>query len=563
MPPPTDGAPKPPPLPDIFLKGVGLSVWQASGDKGSNWTDFAHGRWPVPWLGPVPSCRGRYGIDTANGFWDRYEEDIRLAAQLGCTSFRFSFEWARIEPERGVCDMEAVRRYHQMIDCMLSHGLVPSATLWHFVHPTWFEKAGGWTKEENIPAFVKFSELCFKWFGSKITLWATINEPTCALFLGHIIGIAPPGRFMDLVGAGRMLSSLLKAHVAAYKAIKAMPGGQAAQVGLVNHHIRFEPQGTGLVFTFAKVVADWLTYWVGANVMEHWMLTGEFVWKLPVMGVWQQWKDPNGRPPCDWWGINYYSRGVVSWALTPTHRQQEVMTDMYYPVYPEGMYRVIQRCSEFGIPMYITETGIADARDDRRAHMIDAYMQQVLHAVADGYDVRGVYYWTLVDGFEWATGYSMKFGLYAWEPDGSVDRKLKEGSTSLRRLYRTLPDRLDQLRVAARWRLGEQERLRAGREAAEPRGDGGEETGAKVDDGGGAGGKANGIGGPQIGMGQANGGEGAEGGEGDEEHANGDGAAHAEVRKKKAAAEQPAGPQAHGDGSPLLGPAVGQQCGSG
>ncbi|KXZ56630.1 hypothetical protein GPECTOR_1g568 [Gonium pectorale] len=390
----------------------------------------------------------------------RYQEDIRLSAELGSTTFRFSIEWARIEPQRGIIDMEAVRRYHSMLDCMASHGLEPNATLWHFVHPTWFEDAGGFTKEENIPHFVDFCKRCFEWFGPKIRLWATFNEPTCYLFLGWIIGIAPPGRFMDVAGAGRMLSTMLKAHVAAYRAIKAMPGGGAAQVGLVNHHIKFEPQSTGLLFAVAKVVADWLTYWVGANVMEHWMMTGEFVWRVPLLGVWQRWTDPAGRPPCDWWGINYYSRGVVNWNLTPTHRQQEVMTDMYYPVYPEGMYQAIKRCSEFGIPMYITETGIADARDDRRAAMIEAYLQQVLHAVADGYDVRGVYYWTLVDALEWATGYTMKFGLYAWEPDGSVDRKLKEGSMALRLLYRTLPDDMADLRKAARQRIKALERKR-------------------------------------------------------------------------------------------------------
>ncbi|GIL72835.1 hypothetical protein Vretifemale_3128 [Volvox reticuliferus] len=440
-----------------FLKGVGISVWQCSGDKGSNWSRFAKSRWPLRRLG-VRAVRGHVSIEKANGFWDRYEEDIRLAADLGCTSFRFSLEWARIEPEHGKIDMEAVNRYHQMLDCMAAHGLEPNATLWHFVHPTWFEDGGGFTKEENIPAFVEYSKRCFGWFGSKIRLWATFNEPTCYLFLGWIIGISPPGHFMDLVEAGRMLGNMLKAHVAAYGAVKEMPGGERALVGLVNHHITFEPQGSGLLFAVAKVVADWMTYWVGCNVMEHWMLTGEFVWKLPLLGVWQRWRNPEGKPPCDWWGINYYSRGVVSWCLTPTHRQQEVMTDMYYPIYPEGMYRAIKRCSEFGIPMYITETGIADSRDDRRAAMIEAYLQQILHAVADGYDVRGVYYWTLVDALEWATGYTMKFGLYAWEPDGSVDRKLKEGSIALKQLYHKLPDNRDAVRRAANDRIAAQER---------------------------------------------------------------------------------------------------------
>ncbi|GLC35844.1 hypothetical protein PLESTB_000500300 [Pleodorina starrii] len=432
-----------------FLKGSAISIWQNSGDGGSNWTRFAKSLWPFRYFG-VRAVRGKYNIDTCSDFWNNYERDIKLAADIGSTTMRFSIEWARIEPERGVIDMEAVRRYHQMLDCMAAHGLEPNATLWHFVHPTWFEDAGGFTREENIPAFVEFSKRCFGWFGSKIRLWATFNEPTCYMFLGFIVGIAPPGRIFDLVGAGRMLSTMLKAHVAAYKAIKAMPGGDRAQVGLVSHHITFEAQADGILHGVAKVLSDWMTYWWGWDVVEHWMLTGEFVWKLPVFGVWQQWRDPAGKPPCDWWGINYYSRGIFSWYLAPSCRAQEVMTDMYYPIYPEGMYRAIKRCSEFGIPMYITETGIADSRDDRRSIMIDAYFKEVMRAVAEGYDVRGFYYWTLIDNLEWATGYTMKFGLYAWEPDGSVDRKLKEGSKTLVRYFRTLPDDLEGVREAAR-----------------------------------------------------------------------------------------------------------------
>lgn len=432
-----------------FLKGAAISVWQNCGDKDSNWTRFAKQRWPFRYFG-VSSIRGKYNIDVNSDFWNNYERDIKLAADIGSTSFRFSFEWPRIEPYPGVFDYEAIRRYHQILDCLEAHNLVPNATLWHFTHPTWFDKKGGFTKEENIPDFVRYSCKCFELFGPRIKLWATFNEPTCAMFLGWIVGIAPPGRIMDLVGAGRFLSTMLKAHVAAYRAIKAMPGGAQAQVGLVSHHITFEALGTGMLYGVAKVLSDWMTYWWGWDVVEHWMLTGEFVWKLPVLGTWQRWKDPDGRPPCDWWGINYYSRGIFSWYLAPSCRTQEVMTDMYYPIYPEGMYRAIQRCSEFGIPMYITETGIADSRDDRRALMIDTYFKAVLRAISDGYDVRGFYYWTLLDNLEWATGYTMKFGLYAWEPDGSVDRVLKEGSKTLVRYFRTLPDDMGAVRAAAR-----------------------------------------------------------------------------------------------------------------
>eukprot|EP00882_Tetradesmus_deserticola_P028626 GHRQ01031895.1.p1 GENE.GHRQ01031895.1~~GHRQ01031895.1.p1 ORF type:complete len:171 (+),score=85.58 GHRQ01031895.1:153-665(+) len=125
------------------------------------------------------------------------------------------------------------------------------------------------------------------------------------------------------------------------------------------------------------------------------------------------------------------------------------MTDMYYPIYADGLYEALMQSSQYGIPIYITETGIADRSDKNRAIMIDKYMRATLRAIADGADVRGFYYWTLMDNFEWNAGYLMEFGLYAWQPDGSVDRKLKEGAKALVRYFKSLPNSLSALRAAA------------------------------------------------------------------------------------------------------------------
>ncbi|MEW5309554.1 MAG: hypothetical protein WDW38_001436 [Sanguina aurantia] len=430
-----------------FQKGVAISVWQNSGDSGdSNWTRYTKQCWPLSSMG-WSAIRGLHNIDNNTDFWNRYKEDIGLAKQLGCTSFRFSIEWARVEPKRGCIDPSAVQWYHDILDCLAEHGMEPNATLHHFVHPGWFEDLGGFTKEANIPIFVGWAVKAFELWGDRIKLWATFNEPTCYMFLGWIVGIAPPAKMLDFTGAGRVLQIMLKCHTAAYHAMRKLPGGEKAQIGLVSHHMHFLTRGNGLLYCAAKPLAHWLTYWLGWDVVDHWMLTGEFKWKLPLVGDWIVEKDPAGKPPCDWWGINYYSRCVLSWYLQPTTLNKELLTDMYYPVYPEGLYHAIERSSAYGIPMYVTETGVADALDTKRAVMIDTYFKEVLRAIGDGYDVRGFYYWTLVDCFEWATGYAMKFGLYAWEPDGSKDRMLKDGSRPLIRFYKTLPDTMPELKA--------------------------------------------------------------------------------------------------------------------
>ncbi|KAJ9525371.1 hypothetical protein QJQ45_003231 [Haematococcus lacustris] len=434
---------------EFFRKGVAISVWQNSADDAaSNWTRYANSKWPFGYFG-ISTTRGKYKIGKSCDFWTRFREDLQLAKQAGCTAFRFSFEWARIEPVRGMIDNTALDRFTEMLDVMDELGLEPNATLHHFTHPIWFEDLGGFSEEANIPMFVDWAVFMFRTFQHRIKLWATFNEPTCYCFLAFIVGMMPPSYIFNLVGAGRTLGNMLKAHTAAYRALKALPGGQQAQIGIVHHHITFAAQGTGALHALASGIASWMEYWWGWDVVDQWMLTGEFSWDLPVLGRWLYWKDPAGKPPCDWWGINYYSRTVLSWWLQPSCMPAEVMTDMYYPIYPDGLYKAIVRSSRYNIPMYITETGIADSMDNRRTLFIDSYFKEVMRALADGYDVRGFYYWTLVDNFEWATGFTMKFGLYRWEPDGSVDRVLKEGSRALVRFYKTLPDNLSLLRQAA------------------------------------------------------------------------------------------------------------------
>eukprot|EP00877_Chromochloris_zofingiensis_P007596 jgi/Chrzof1/308/Cz01g10210.t1 len=433
---------------DKFHKGVAISMWQNSGDEHSNWTNFVRSKFPFNRL-PFGLNRysGKYGIHHNNpNTWDRYREEIELAHKIGCNSFRLSIEWSRIEPKRGQIDQKAVERYHHILDCMAEFNIIPNATCHHFTHPQWFDDMGGFEKEENIPIFVDWCVRAVELFGKRIHFWATFNEPTCATFLGWITGMHPPGKTLNVVTAGRVLINKLKAHTEAYHAIKATPVGAGVVVGLVHHHITFMATGPSILSALAKYAAEWMQYWWGYELVHKWMKTGHIEWHVPVFGKWLEWQCPGGKPPCDWFGVNYYSRAVVTWYMKPWCLPGEIMTDMYYPIYAEGLYKSLMQAAEYNIPIYITETGIADKSDANRAHMIDSYMQAALRAMKDGADVRGVYYWTLLDNFEWNAGYLMEFGLYGWRPDGSVDRKLKAGAKMLVRYFKTLPDDLAEVR---------------------------------------------------------------------------------------------------------------------
>lgn len=431
---------------DPFQVGFAISVWQNSGDQSkeaSNWGIFERQR---TWLGQPTIWHGEKCGESCD-FWNRYEEDLERARALGSNCFRLSLEWHRIEPAKGQIDEAAVQRYHDMFECMKSKGLEPHVTLHHFVHPAWFEKMGGFAKEENIAHFLEYARTALTLFGKHAKYWATFNEPGVTSFAGHIYGSFPPGRIGSVAGHARHMLCMLRAHTQAYDLIKSLPGCADKQVGIVWNYFWFEPKRSSWWTPFyLPWISRLLTRVWGNDIFIQYLRTGEFDWNpLPWVFSRVHFKEPNGRPGCDFIGLNYYSRGVMDWKLSPSCNEGEVMTDMPYALYAEGLLLAIHHLSKVGLPIYITETGVADTGDERRPLMIQSYMEQVERAVEMGYDLRGIMYWTLVDNFEWGFGYSMRFGVYGWENDGSQKRVARKSAALLKSWYDKLPGRVAQL----------------------------------------------------------------------------------------------------------------------
>lgn len=166
-----------------------------------------------------------------------------------------------------------------------------------------------------------------------------------------------------------------------------------------------------------------------------------------------RYENPGGAPGCDHFGLNYYSRGLFDWKLSPATNPGEVMTDMPYALHAEGLFTACNSISELGIPIYITETGVADSGDTVRPQMIQSYMSAIEEAVRVGIDLRGVMYWSLVDNFEWAFGFRMRFGVYKWDDgDKSQTRTLHKSAALLATWYARLKDVAPGLLKAARLR---------------------------------------------------------------------------------------------------------------
>ena len=360
--------------------------------------------------------------------WNRYSNDIDLMRDLGVSHYRFSIEWSRIEPKKGEYDPEAIAHYRTMCEEMVSKNITPVITLHHFTNPIWFEGMGAFEKEENSAYFLKFCEVIFEELSDIVPIWCTFNEPSVYVAQGYFQGIFPPGK-KDPVLAGIVLENMLNTHVAVYKKLKSLPNGDKVQIGLVKNIFQFDPSRRwNLVdWIFSILLNDIYT-----NEPLKYLKTGKSSFYLPGM-VDREISNPDAVKSLDFIGLNYYARLFVKGRIGSkepfelVQREGDVLTDMGWPVYPEGFYKALKKVNELGLPIYVTENGIADESDKIRPMFIKKYLYAMDKAMSERIDVRGYFYWSLMDNFEWAEGYDGKFGLYNVDRV-TLERNLREGS---------------------------------------------------------------------------------------------------------------------------------------
>lgn len=405
------------------LMGVSLAEFQNSGAMTVNKSNWAH------WEASSTYENGHIHANQKSGrscdFWNRYKQDVQLIKDIGLNACRLSLDWSMIEPTQGIFNKEALKHYHDVLDNMLENNITPMVTLHHFTHPQWFEALGAFEKTENLEFFKNFCIRVFTEFNTKVSLWCTINEPAPYVFQGYINKAFPPG-VCDFTRAGTVLRNMLLAHVQVYQTLKRLPGGEKASIGCVHQYLTFEPYTS---WNLIESVPAMMMNYIFNDIILNFFKTGNYLFYFPVLvevtlnattsqqlGI-----DLNKKPYFDFFGLNFYSRVVVQqkkWnpfaqdAVVPSCKDEEIMTDMPYPLYAEGLYKAIADVAQFKVPIYITENGIADSKDDRRESFFKEYLGVLSQALHDGYDVRGWFYWTLMDNFEWNDGFTPQFGLY-------------------------------------------------------------------------------------------------------------------------------------------------------
>ena len=399
--------PTPTPLPKVFppgfLMGTATSAHQVEG--GNIYNDWY--RWEQ-----VPGhIKNGDKSGSASDSWNLVAQDIALMKSIGVNSYRFSIEWSRLEPTQGQFNAAAFAHYDDQLTKLRAAGITPMVTLLHFTLPAWLSDRGGLLASDFPDRFKIFSEEVAKRYGSKVDLWCTINEPNVQMFNGYLDGIWPPGE-KNTVNAVLAYAALLRAHASSSTALRTYDPG--AKVGVAMALIYFEPKSpllpTDLVATVtANEVFNWAFYDSIALGRIKLNVLGLPTIDIPLPGL---------LGSADFLGVNYYTRNLVTLApLSPALIEQTPgpgpKTDLGWEIYPEGLLKMLRTgYQRYHLPIYITENGLADADGDQRPAFLRDHLNMVALALKENIPVKGYFHWSLIDNFEWAEGFTPRFGLY-------------------------------------------------------------------------------------------------------------------------------------------------------
>ena len=402
-------------FPRGFLLGAATSSHQVEGGTENDWTDWENTSYPDG----KPHIHDGTKSGLACDSWNRFDQDLRLLQELGANAYRWSVEWARLEPEEGRWNQEAADRYKSWMDQLAAAGISSMVTAYHFTLPRWVAKDGGWQSDRTIDRFEAFVRRLAGAFGKLPDLWCTVNEPTVIAIQGYLRGDWPPG-LKNEVETARVIARVMKGHARAARILRERTG---KPVGIA-HHVRLLHPATWSPLD--RVIARVSDHFVNDAVVDcH--RTGRIQIMIPGKITIDE-AVPDLKGSYDYLGINYYTRDHVRTDFKdPSMSRQFVpatrpKNDLGWDIYPAGLHHTLMRWKRLKLPIYITENGMADNTGDRRPEFLRSHLYAIERALRDGADVRGYYHWSLLDNFEWAEGFTPRFGLYRVDYD-DPDRK--------------------------------------------------------------------------------------------------------------------------------------------
>ncbi len=416
-------------FPKDFIWGSATASYQVEGavnqdGRGESiWDRFSHT--------PGKVLNGDTG-DVACDHYNRYREDVQLMKELGLKGYRFSVAWPRIYPQgKGQVNQKGLDFYSSLVDELLKADIEPIVTLYHWDLPQALQDMGGWDNRDVADYFAEYAFKMYDVLGDRVKKWITHNEPWVVAFLGNAFGQHAPG-YTDLALAVRISHHLLLSHAKAVQAYRQSGNDDGGQIGIT---LNLTP-----VYPASDTPEDGQAVQFLDGFQNRWFLDTVFKGTYPedMLAFYQEkCNAPVIYPgdmeliannPIDFIGINYYTRSVVkkgkkdSFDSVEHVRPEGKYTEMGWEVYPQGLYDLLMRVHrDYNAPtIYITENGAA-FKDDKvvdgtvddqdRLEYLKSHFEAAYRAIQDGVNLKGYYVWSFMDNFEWAFGYSKRFGI--------------------------------------------------------------------------------------------------------------------------------------------------------
>lgn len=408
-------------FPKGFTFGVATAAYQIEGSENGN---CGTSHWDTFSMTPGNVHNGENGSIACDHF-HRFEEDLDLVKAGGFDSYRFSTSWARVMPDGKTISKDGLDYYDRLADAICKRNLLPNLTLYHWDLPSALADIGGWANRETAKRFVDHTNAVIKCIGDRMDAVATINEPWCVAWLSYFLGHHAPG-LRDIRAAARAMHNVLFAHGLSIDAMRSLG---TSNIGIVLNLTEVQQASNSQSDVSAKDRLD--------GIHNRWFLDAIFKAAYPddILKDLIQFMPENFEDDMtlisssiDWIGINYYTRTIVAedsnepWPSIKEVKGPLERTQMGWEIYPDGLKNSLVRVSRDysgKLPMLVTENGMAwkDAvlnekvYDPIRADYISSHLAAAKAAIDEGVNLKGFFYWSLLDNFEWAFGYEKRFGL--------------------------------------------------------------------------------------------------------------------------------------------------------
>jgi beta-glucosidase len=405
-------------FPEQFLWGAATAAHQVEGNNVNS--DL----WVLEHV--QPTLFAEPSLDACDHY-HRFSEDIRLLASLGLNTYRFSLEWARIEPERNYFSQSALEHYRRVLSACHENGVTPMVTFYHFSSPRWFAGLGGWEKKGARDLFVRYCERAARYLGDLIGFATTFNEPNLPMLLRWISNMEIP--FTTVMRMGRQAAKAIGSD--RFGCFFLGDAGKVEEITIGAHHD-----------ALAAMKAGPGEYPVGVSIslQDEQAVGPNSKRDRKCAECYDPWLEAADRS--DFLGVQTYTRCRVGKKGDLGPEPGVELTQMGYEFWPEALEVCLRYAAErVRVPIYVTENGLSTGEDSRRIEYIRRALNGLLQCLADGVDVRGYIHWSLLDNFEWIMGYRPKFGLVAVDRE-TQERTIKRSAYYLGDIARngTIPD---------------------------------------------------------------------------------------------------------------------------